>query len=108
MIDKQIEEIFNIYIEFYSYEKKLLEKNNKDINDDNDLYYYIINPEWLKEFKEYICYDKFKAEISNGNIKISDLKRNKKIKDKIKSIIASNIKTDFPSYLKEENFINAK
>ena len=108
MIDKQFEEIFNINIEFYSYEKKLLSKNNKDINDDNDLYYYIVNHEWLKKFKEHICYDKFKAEMLNYNIKISDLKRNKKIKDKIKNIIASYIKTDFPSYLKEENFINAK
>lgn len=67
-----------------------------------------MNPEWLNDLKKYICYDKFKKEISKYNMEITDLTKNKNIKEQIKSVIAPNIKNKFPDNLKDENYINAK
>ena len=106
--DNLIEDIFKINIEFYSYEKKFIDKDYKCLNNDEDLYNYIVNPEWLNDLKKYICYDKFKTEILKYNMEITDLTKNKNIKEQIKSMIAPNIKTDFPDNLKDENYINAK
>ena len=103
-----IEDIFKINLEFYNYEKKFIDKDYKCLNNDEDLYNYIVNPEWLNDLKQYICYDKFKKEISKYNMEITDLTKNKNIKEQIKSMIAPNIKTNFPDNLKDENYINAK
>ena len=103
-----IEDIFKINIEFYNYEKKFKDKDYKCLNGDEDLNNYIVNPKWLNDLKKYICYDKFKKEILKYNMKITDLTKNKNIKEQIKSMIAPNIKTNFPDNLKDENYINAK
>ena len=103
-----IEDIFKINLEFYNYEKKFKDKDYKCLNGDEDLNNYIVNPKWLNDLKKYICYDKFKTEISKYNMEITDLTKNKNIKEQIKSMIAPNIKTNFPDNLKDENYINAK
>lgn len=106
--DNLMEDIFKINIEFYNYEKKFIDKDYKCLNNDEDLYNYIVNPKWLNDLKKYICYDKFKTEILKYNMEITDLTKNKNIKEQIKSMIAPNIKTNFPDNLKDENYINAK
>ena len=47
--DNLIEDIFKINIEFYSYEKKFIDKDYKCLNNDEDLYNYIVKPEWLND-----------------------------------------------------------
>ena len=108
LIETILENIFKINIEFYSYEKKFLDKDYKCLNNNEDLNYYIVNPDWLNDLKKYICYDKFKKEISKYNMEITDLTKNKNIKEQIKSVIAPNIKNNFPDNLKDEKYINAK
>ena len=105
MID--IDDILNLNIEFYSYEKMILDKNI-DLNDDKDHGFYIVNPKWLIDLKKYICYEIFNNEISKYKIEISDLKKNQNIKGQIRNVIGPNIKTNFPQNLKDENYIKAE
>ena len=58
--------LLKIFIYIYYYEKCLSEKNIF-INDSNDKY-YLINPNWLDEFKSYYSYNKLKMQLELLNI----------------------------------------
>ena len=54
-------EILKVFIYIYYYEKIAGEKNI--FNNEED--FYLINPKWLKEFKEFYSYDKLKNRLDN-------------------------------------------
>ena len=61
---KQNELLLKIFIYIYYYEKTLSE-NNIFINS-NEIY-YLINPNWLDEFKNFYSYNKFKSQLDLTN-----------------------------------------
>ena len=63
--DNLIEDIFKINIEFYSYEKKFIDKDYKCLNNDEDLYNYIVNPEWLNDLKNIYAMINLKKKYQN-------------------------------------------
>ena len=54
-------EILKVFIYIYYYEKMTGEKNI--FNNEED--FYLINPKWLKRFKEFYSYDKLKKRFDN-------------------------------------------
>ena len=65
--------ILKLFIYIYYYEKSLLD-NKENILNENEETFYLINPEWINEFKEYYNY----SDLCNS-IKIIKPKKNKKI-----------------------------
>ena len=56
--DKDLLKVF-IYIYYYEkYEKILTDDNNKNIFNNGNKYFYLINPAWLKNFEIFYGYDK--------------------------------------------------
>ena len=58
--------LLKIFIYIYYYEKSLSEKNIFINNIDDK--YYLINPNWLDEFKSYYSYNKLKMQLELVNI----------------------------------------
>ena len=97
-------EILKIFIYIYYYEKIAWEKNI--FNNEED--FYLINPKWLKRFKEFYSYDKLKKRFDNlskvYNYNISDYG----IKFILETLSAENILSNveiFPD-LKDIKLIN--
>ena len=59
-------EIITILIYFFYYEKSLSLEKKDDIFKNNERY-YLINPEWIKEYKKYYNYDKMFDLLNNIN-----------------------------------------
>ena len=62
--NEQNELILKIFIYIYYYEKALSEKNIFIKSIEN---YYLINPSWLDEFKNFYFYNKLKTQLDLGN-----------------------------------------
>ena len=85
--------ISKIIDSFIKYEKAFI-KNKEDFNKDKNKSFYILNPEWVKELKKYLCYDKI-----NQKIKKND---NQQITELIKALRNKYINNPFPEELKDK------
>ena len=75
--------LLKLFIDIFNYEKSFSENKNNIVNKDN---YYIINSNWLNNFKKYFNYNKFieqNEEIIKANLNNYDNYFNTSITDKI-------------------------
>ena len=95
--NNKLKNILKLLIYFYYYEKDL--KNNKEdiFNENDNNYYYLINPEWLNEFKDLFNY----SEI-NDSLKLIDRKN--------KNINYNNLNNYYEDIISQinENILNEK
>ena len=85
--------ILKLFIYIYYYEKSLLD-NKENILNENEETFYLINPEWINEFKEYYNY----SDLCNSL---------KKIKSNNKKIDYNNLTKYINTIVSKENILNA-